>query len=205
MLTSAIENLLNRGLPRSPRARQLCAELAGSRIAVDVRGFTRLLVSSDGQQLRISAAEDSEAQACISGGPLGLAALAGEDAAAVIRRGDVQVTGDTALATKMRELLVLLRPDPEEELALALGDAPAHQLGRAARALAGWTRRATDTAMRNVAEYLAHERRDLVSRGEGRQLLQGIDALRDDVARLEARVALLAERVAARGGERPGS
>ncbi|MEJ0006103.1 MAG: hypothetical protein WDM77_06870 [Steroidobacteraceae bacterium] len=41
--------------------------------------------------------------------------------------------------------------------------------------------------MNNVAEYLAHERRDLVPRAEGRQLLDGVDALRDDVDRFEAR------------------
>ena len=29
MLTATLENLLNRGLPRSPRARQLCAALSG--------------------------------------------------------------------------------------------------------------------------------------------------------------------------------
>jgi ubiquinone biosynthesis accessory factor UbiJ len=47
-----------------------------------------------------------------------------------------------------------------------------------------------------VAEYLAHERRDLVSRPEGRQLLEGIDTLRDDVDRLEARIDLLTQRIA---------
>jgi ubiquinone biosynthesis protein UbiJ len=46
-----------------------------------------------------------------------------------------------------------------------------------------------------VAEYLAHERRDLVPRNEGRQLLDGIDALRDDVDRFEARLKHLAQRL----------
>jgi ubiquinone biosynthesis protein UbiJ len=54
--------------------------------------------------------------------------------------------------------------------------------------------------VRNVAEYLAHESRDLVSKAEGRQLLDGIDALRDDVDRFEARLQLLAQRL-----ERPRS
>jgi ubiquinone biosynthesis protein UbiJ len=49
----------------------------------------------------------------------------------------------------------------------------------------------------NLAEYLGHERHDLVPRNEGEQFLKGVDALREDVDRLDARIALLRQR---RGG-----
>ena len=75
-----------------------------------------------------------------------------------------------------------------------MGDAPAHHLGRMARTALDFGSRVAQTGVRNVAEYLAHERRDLVPRAEGRQLLDGIDTLRDDVDRLEARLDLLAQR-----------
>ena len=52
--------------------------------------------------------------------------------------------------------------------------------------------------MRNVAEFLAQEKQDLVPRAEGDQLLKGVDALREDVDRAEARLGLLAQRMAAR-------
>ena len=51
MLTTTIEKILNRGLPRSPRARQLCGELKGARLGVEVRGMTRLIVHSTGEAL----------------------------------------------------------------------------------------------------------------------------------------------------------
>src|SRR5579885_1959558 len=54
MLTATLENVLNRGLPRSPRARQLCAELTGRSIAIDIREITRLRVESTGSTLRIT-------------------------------------------------------------------------------------------------------------------------------------------------------
>jgi ubiquinone biosynthesis protein UbiJ len=63
--------------------------------------------------------------------------------------------------------------------------------------LQGWTRKAAATTAENLAEYLAHERRDLVPRNEGEQFLRGVDSVREDVDRLEARIALLRER---RGG-----
>jgi len=201
MLTSTLENVLNRGLPRSPRAQQLCAELAGRKVAVVVvpayRGaLGHVLVESTGVSLKLSwasaeALTSSPPDAAVTGGPLSLLALSGSTPEAVLQRGDVRIDGDAELAQKFRELALLLRPDLEEELSLLLGDVPAHQVGRLARAVMGWTHKAATTSVRNVAEYLAHERRDLVPRSEADQFLRGVDSLREDVDRLAARIELL--------------
>jgi len=207
MLTSTLENVLNRGLPRSPRAQQLCAELAGRRVAITIAAAAQpgrspsVLVESTGDSLRLTAItaggpaggapDAAPADATITGGPLSLLALSGSAPEAVLQRGDVRIDGDAELAQKFRELALLLRPDLEEELSLVLGDVPAHQLGRFARAAFGWTHKAATTTVRNVAEYLGHERRDLVPRGEAEQFLQGVDTLREDVDRLAARIDLL--------------
>ena len=192
-----VTNFINRGLPRSPRARQLCRELAGRRVGVEIRGLTRLLVESTGESLRVSNDTSTAAEADLSGGPISLLALAGSDPEAVLQRGDVEIRGDADLAQKFRELALLLRPDLEEELSVVLGDVPAHQIGRFARAAFGWTRRAAATTLENTAEYLAHERRDLVPRAEGDQFLRGVDRLREDVDRLEARLDLIRPKVSA--------
>ena len=198
MLTATIENVLNRGLPRSPRAQQLCAELTGRRVAVEVREITRLLLESTGSTLRITRGE-SGADAEIIGGPLSLLALSAERPEAVLQRGDVEIRGDAELAQKFRELVLLLRPDLEEELSGFIGDVPAHQIGRFARMARGWTHRAARTTAENFAEYLGHERQHLIPRNEGEQFLRGVDAVREDVDRLEARINLLAEK---RGGDK---
>jgi ubiquinone biosynthesis protein UbiJ len=240
MLTATLENVLNRGLPRSPRARQLCAELTGRSIAIDIREITRLRVESTGSTLRITrggppagvvgagasaAAPDAAGKvgasassappdagspdavhadaaspdAIIVGGPFGLLALGTQTPDAVLQRGDVEIRGDAELAQKFRELLLLLRPDLEDDLSVLIGDIPAHQIGRLARGALSWTRKVAATGVENLAEYLGHERRDLVPRKEGEQFLRGVDALREDVDRLEARVDLLRQR---RGGTR---
>jgi ubiquinone biosynthesis protein UbiJ len=209
MLTATLENVLNRGLPRSPRAQQLCAELAGRSVAVAITGSSRrILVESTGLSLKLRAVSagplappgdattsgESRASACdatISGGPFSLLALSGPAPEGVLQRGDVRIDGDAELAQKFRELALLLRPDLEEELSLVVGDVPAHQLGRFARAAFGWTRKAASTTVRNASEYLGHERRDLVPRSEAEQYLQGVDTLREDVDRLAARIDLL--------------
>jgi len=194
MLTATLENVLNRGLPRSPRAQQLCAELTGRSVAVEVREITRLLLESTGSTLRITRAAGAGADAEIVGGPFGLLALSGERPEAVLQRGDVEIRGDAELAQKFRELVLLLRPDLEEELSGFIGDVPAHQVGRFARMARGWTHRAARTTVENLAEYLGHERQHLVPRNEGDQFLRGVDATREDVDRLEARIDLLAQK-----------
>jgi ubiquinone biosynthesis protein UbiJ len=196
MLTQAIENLLNRNLPRSPRAQELCAALAGKRVRIEARGLGWVLVaeclassirlSKDGEQSG-SAPPDAE----ISGSLMSLAALAGAHPEEVIRRGDVAIRGDAELAQKFRGLAMLLRPDVEEELARLIGDTPAHQALRLVRAATGFGRRAAATGVRNVAEYLAHERRDLVSGPEAEDFYRSVEKLREDVDRLDARTRLI--------------
>src|SRR6185312_16378421 len=121
MLTATLENVLNRGLPRSPRAQQLCAELTGRSVLVEIREITRVRVESTGSTLRITRGETA-ADAEIVGGPFGLLALGGDAPDAVLQRGDVEIRGNAELAQKFRELVLLLRPDLEEELSLIVSD-----------------------------------------------------------------------------------
>jgi ubiquinone biosynthesis protein UbiJ len=199
MLLASIEKILNRSLPRSPRAQALAAALAGRSLAVEITGAGPLVISSTGERLRIERGSGKPADASLSAGPFSLLALAGAGSQALSRSG-ATVTGDGEVAQQFSELLGLLRPEPEEELAQLLGDAPAHHLGRLARIALGFGERALRTTVNNVGEYLAHERGDLVPKAEGRQLLNGIDALRDDVDRFEARLQHLEQRF-----ERTGS
>jgi ubiquinone biosynthesis protein UbiJ len=187
MLLASIENILNRSLPRSLRAQALAAALAGRSLAVAITGMGPVVISSTGERIRVERGSGQPADASISTGPFSLLALANGGAPALARTG-ATISGDSDVAQQFSELLGLLRPEPEEELAQLLGDAPAHHLGRLARLALGFGERALRTTVNNVAEYLAHERGDLIPKAEGRQLLDGIDALRDDVDRCEARL-----------------
>ena len=194
MLTQAIENLLNRNLPRSPRAQELCETLKGKAVRIEAQGLGwRLDCESLGTSLKLTRAGHSERtpDAEISGSLIGLAALAGPHPEEVIQRGDVSIRGDAELAQKFRELAMLLRPDVEEELSKLIGDTPAHQALRFAKAVTGFGRRAVNTGVRNVAEYLAHERGDLVPRAEAEDFYRGVERLREDLDRLDARARLI--------------
>jgi ubiquinone biosynthesis protein UbiJ len=196
MLTQSIENLLNRNLPRSPRAQQLCAELKGRCVRIEARmvGW-RLDCESLGTSLRLTKSRDAQREPDVqmSGTLLSLAALAGSNPEEVIQRGDVTIRGDAEVAQKFRALAALLKPDVEEELAKLVGDTPAHQAMRLVRMAGDFGRRAARTGVRNVAEYLAHERGDLVPRAEAEDFYRSVERLREDLDRLDARIRFIAE------------
>ncbi len=153
----------------------------------------RLDCESLGSSLRLikSQAAQREPDVEMRGSLLSLAALAGEHPEEVIQRGDVTIRGDAEIAQKFRALAALLKPDVEEELAKIIGDTPAHQALRLVRMASGFGRRAAKTGVRNLAEYLAHERRDLVPRAEAEDFYRGVERLRQDLDRLDARARLL--------------
>jgi ubiquinone biosynthesis protein UbiJ len=198
MLTELVENLLNRNLGASPRARELCTALRGRRLRITLSGLgVRIGLESLGSTLRISRDPDGDFDAEVEGSPVNLIALAGPSPEHLLRSGTVQVRGDTELLQRYRELGLLLRPDLEEELSRFVGDAPAHQVMRFAGSAFGFGRHAADTAVRNAAEYFAHERGDLVPAAEAEAFMSDVDRLREDIDRAEAQTAHLEARLAA--------
>jgi ubiquinone biosynthesis protein UbiJ len=211
-----IERLLDRAVARamadSPRATALIQRLQGRRLAITVSGTPwTTVIESTGRSLKAlrpdtrhtdqatarsatGAPADTPADATIIGAPLSLLALAGSDAQAVIQRGDVQICGDAEIAQQFRELGGLLKPDIEAGMAQFLGGSGAHLAMRGMRAASRWTRTAAWTSVRNVAEYLSHESRDLVSRPEAEHFLRGVDAVREQLDRIDARLQLMEQR-----------
>jgi ubiquinone biosynthesis accessory factor UbiJ len=204
MINRALDSAVARAISESARARELIAALTGRRVTLEVQGTPlTLTVESNGSSLRtLKLAAGEAADATVSGAPLSLLALAGGEAQTVIQRGDVRIAGDADIAQQFRELAVLLRPDLEALVSGALGRSGAHLLMRGARGVAAWTRAATWTGVQNLSEYLAHESGDLVSRSEAEHVLRGIDELREQLDRVEARISLLEHKTGIHSGGR---
>ena len=200
----AIERLLERAVAQartdSPRAISLLAALKGRKLGITISGTAwNATVESDGQTLQLR--PGGPVDASIIGAPLSLLRLAGEQAQAVIARGDVRIEGDAQIAQQFRDLGLLLRPDLEAGLSRLVGRSSAHVAVLGLRAARDWTRAAAWTAAQNVAEYLAHERGDLVSRAEAEHFLRGVDQLREQLDRVDARLQQLERRARALTGD----
>jgi ubiquinone biosynthesis protein UbiJ len=151
----------------------------------------RVQLTATSERLLLNRQPQQRGTAAICGSLLALLQLARENPQDVIRRGDVVISGDGAVAAGFQELLQLLRPDLEEPLSQLIGDVPAWGLGALLRRATSYASTTAQTAARNAGEYFVHERRDLVTRAEGRGFLDDVDCLREQVDRLQARVLAL--------------
>ena len=197
LVTRLLERSSDRARTESSRASTLLAELSGKRLAIRALGTPwaeqPLCIESDGTRLSC-VTSSAPAAATLIGAPLSLLALAGSDPEAVIRRGDVRIEGDAQLAEQYRELGRFLVPDLEDTLARLVGPSAAHVATRGVHSAADFVKGAALRSVQNLAEFLAHESGDLVSRHEAEHFLRGVDEQRERLDRLEARLADLERR-----------
>jgi ubiquinone biosynthesis accessory factor UbiJ len=103
----------------------------------------------------------------------------------------VRTDGDTALAREVLFITQNLRWDVEEDLSRVFGDIFAHRMVEAGNELKRWPQQTADSLARSLAAYWTEEQPLLATRTEVDRFNQGVDALRDDTARLEQRIAKL--------------
>jgi ubiquinone biosynthesis protein UbiJ len=196
LIEAGLETALNRILRMDAVAFKKLQQFEGKVIALELRGTgltLTLLPGSDGIQVMSVPAD--EADTVISGTPLALAELGLGDAQRVLFAGEVTIRGDVETGQAFKRLLDSLDIDWEEHLSRYCGDMFAHQLGDVIRALRQWGRQARTTLGRNLAEYLQQEGRQLAMGETVKEFSHGVDRLRDDSERLEARIMLLRQRL----------
>jgi ubiquinone biosynthesis accessory factor UbiJ len=191
-----IELLINRGIGLSSTARAMAVALEGETLDVRLDGTPlRLRLTAGEGRVRVTAATgEAPAAATLAGSPLAMLRLLGGDPQALIRAGDVQMSGSTDVANQFRDLLHMARPDLEEELSKLTGDPVAHQLGNLARGIADWGARTAESVSRSVGEYLTEERRTLPTRPEVEEFYRDVDRTANDVERAQARLDRLKDR-----------
>ena len=192
---ASAEALLNRCIDSSAQALGLARRLQGTSLQIDIEGIARIRASTHQGRLVLLAGDDSAADAAISGSLPALLQLFKGGAKRESATPAAQIRGDAEIANRYRELFVLARPDPEEELSRWIGDLPARRVSLFAQRALAFVRRARRTAGENIAEYLQEEGRDLVNRTELDEFLRGVDELRETADRIEARLRVLERRL----------
>jgi ubiquinone biosynthesis accessory factor UbiJ len=195
---ASAEALLNRSIGASARALALAKRLDGTSLQMDVEGVVRIRASAHHGRLALLAAGDTPADATIAGTLPALLQLLKGGANSGAGKTGAEIRGNAEIANRYRELFILARPDPEEELSRWIGDLPARrawQFAQRVREFAGRTRR---TIGENIAEYLQEEGRDLVNSTELEEFLRGVDEVRERFDRIEARIVRLEARLEAR-------
>ena len=116
---------------------------------------------------------------------------------------EVEMQGDVEFAQDVAFLARHLRWDYEEDLSKVVGDIAANRIGWAARGFRDWSRDAALRAGQGLAEYWTEETPVLASRVKVEGFVRDVDALRDDVERLEKRIERLEAADAPGGAKAP--
>ncbi|MEA1049357.1 SCP2 sterol-binding domain-containing protein [Lamprobacter modestohalophilus] len=193
-LLAAAEAVINRVLALDPEGAARLVSIQGQVLRVELLGIgMHLFVVPEATALRLFGDYAAEPDCILRATPAALLGMAlAQHREDEVFSGAVQIDGDNGLAQTIGEVFKGLDIDWEEQLAALVGDNIAHQLGNQVRAGSRWAERSGRTLQTDLREYLIEEGRFLPSQTEMQGFLDGVDQLRDDVERLEARVERLA-------------
>lgn len=190
MLSTVAARAINHLLRREGWARERLLPYKGrvARLAVPPTLVT-LTVTATGE---VAASESTEPDVTVTVAAASLVDVLRDPQSASSK---TQVTGDGNFAEVISYLFTHLRWDVEEDLSRVVGDVAAHRIAGLGRDLAHLPGRVADSVSRSIATYLRDEGGAVPSRPEVDAFNAEVDALRDDLARLEKRL----ERLEAQG------
>ena len=194
LLAIGAELALNASIKGSSAAQADLKRLAGKVIALELIGLPLKLYFLP-QAERMTVAADYHGDMDIQ-----VRAPAASLIGAAFKRDDtpprgMQISGDAETAQVFSRLLKNADLDWEELLSQYTGDVAAHQIGNAMRGFRRWSRDAAERLGRDLTEYLQYESRALPPRREMEAFLSGVDKVRDDAERLDARFRRVAQKV----------
>ena len=197
-LLAAAEIGGNRLLAFDETALAGCRELQGHCVAIEITDLEFRLYCHPGDWgIRLSGTPPARAaDATISGRLMALVNLASQqDKMSTSMQERVRFDGDVKLAQRLQHILAGLDIDWEEMLASYTGDVVAVQLQQRAKSFSEWLKLSADSLLQTTSEYLNEETRATPTLAEFEQFQSRVTALRNDVARAEARLErLLAEK-----------
>jgi ubiquinone biosynthesis accessory factor UbiJ len=187
-LGGLLEGALNRGLALDEPTRERMSALEGRRVGIELRGLNlALALRVENGQLRVGPHWEQAGDLNVRASPASLLAF-GLRGDSPLPAGRVEISGDAELARRLEKLLREFRPDVEEAFAGAFGDVLGVPLARALQSALRWTRESAHALAKDTAEYLREDSRDVPASGEVEEFLDDVDALRERVDRIDARV-----------------
>ncbi|MFV8780804.1 ubiquinone biosynthesis accessory factor UbiJ [Microbulbifer sp. SA54] len=196
---ATLETAINTALRYDPGTLARLQKLAGKVLAVDLTAPKMtlfLLIEDDG--IEVHSRWNGEVTTELQGSALAFLQLLKNRDATPAKLG-VAVRGSSAFLAELQSILRDLDVDWEEPLAQALGDVPAHQIGRGLRTAAGWLREALGKAPGAAAEAVSEEWRVTPPQAQFEAFADDVAAFTQGVDRLEARIALLRAKLDRRG------
>jgi ubiquinone biosynthesis accessory factor UbiJ len=184
LLSHAVVAPVNHVLRGESWALKRLAPFAGRTARVDILPFSATFTVRDSGEIG-PAAPAAEADLRIRLTPAVAARILAGDSAAY---DEISAEGDGEFAQAIRFVVRNARWDVEEDLSRVFGDALAHRVVGAGRAVLQLQARAAGSLARNLSEYWLEERPLVARRTDVAHWVREVDILRDDVERLAQRI-----------------
>lgn len=187
----ALEAALNRALALDEDTRAGLAALDGRSIALTLDSPPLALrVAVDGDALRVGPVGDADRADLSVRSTLGgllrqLPVFRRDDAPPV---GQLRIEGDAELARRLQRMAERFDPDWARPFTAVFGDVIGMQVANGIAFALRSARHAGKEFAGSAADYLTEESRDVVGREELAAFHDDVDAIRDDVERVAARI-----------------
>lgn len=185
-----LESVINRYLALDPEMLDKLAEFDGKVIKLEINGINRVLyMLPNDRGIQLKTEHEGPVDTVLSGSPVSMLKMGlFSNTADLLLKGDIEITGDTRLGHRFKNVLSQMDIDWAEPLANIVGDSIAYQLQQSARRFGSWRKQTVQSVSTSVSEYLQEESRDVVSQTELEIFYDAVDQLRNDADRLQARI-----------------
>lgn len=184
MLKSLSTRLLQHLIAQNSWASKILLPFAGKSIQLNIIPVSTALVILENGSLAI-AGETNIPDATVTIPPSLLLRLLAKDEAAKLQ---VQIDGDTHLATAVAKVFSHLQWNYEDDLSRIIGDVPANKMGNLVRGSANTAKKTTANLIEMLSEYWQEESPIVAKKRHVEQFNADVDTLRADVERAEKRL-----------------
>lgn len=189
MLKSISTHVLQHLIAQNSWACALLRPFAGKSVRITIAPVNSSLVILEDGSLAM-AGETNVPDASIRIPPSLLLRLLAKDEAAKLQ---IEITGDTHLATALAKVFAHLRWDYEDDLSKVVGDVSANKIGAFARGSMQSLKESGLNIASMLSEYWQEEKPILAKQRHVDQFNSEVDRLRSDVERFEKRLQKLAK------------
>jgi len=191
-ITEALETSINYVLKQDPATLEKFAALQGKVIAFELTDLDlTFYIFPHTEGVQVKYLYEGKADTTLQGSSLAFVNMSLGDATESFFSGDIRIKGEIELGQHFKRILDQLDLDWEEWLSGFTGDLVAFKAGSLIRSFSSWGKDALKTLELDAHEYIQDEGQLSPHSAELEEFTDNISQLRDDTARLEARISRL--------------
>lgn len=199
MLSALIETTSQRVIATDPETLDRLNRLAGKLIAIDIKKVNMsfyLRVEKDNIAFQKEPEDTQEIDVRLKAKPSTLLKIARDGMEdAELEKGELEIDGDAITGQRFASMLNSLDIDWEELISEKIGDVPARLLFQFLEKASDWQTETTKTMKKNISEFLVEEAEIVSHADDIESFVQSVDVVRNDTARIEARLQQLEKRL----------